>query len=294
MRRLTSNALPGIMLVIIIFWALFAVLLLTGISATANRIESRVGVINNSVTPVNSKLDIVPILSNVQNTAGQIRESAAPLTGIIDSVVDSASSIATTAQQILGSAESINKSAKSINETVLLINPTVRSIRSTISSIEDTANSINGYVHTIGASFVGVIDNVYDIKTRIVLASTEADDIIRSAQGILGDLDSVIVQVDVINNNAKGIASSPILLNQANAGVLQQMATAGAQGPAPQQVALPNFDLLPQIPALGIPALPLPPAAQLPLDLGKVLQGLPLLSDTGNLLGGLVGAGAPK
>ncbi|MGH3514776.1 MAG: hypothetical protein ACRDRB_21255, partial [Pseudonocardiaceae bacterium] len=70
-QRLTSQALPGIMLVIVILWALTAVIFLTGILAAANRIESRVGQINSSLTPINSKLNTVPILTKVSDTANQ-------------------------------------------------------------------------------------------------------------------------------------------------------------------------------------------------------------------------------
>ncbi|MGH3836340.1 MAG: hypothetical protein ACRDSF_11640 [Pseudonocardiaceae bacterium] len=293
MRRLSSNALPGIMLVIIIFWALFAVLLLTGILSTANRIESRVGVINDSVTPINSKLDTVAVLTQVQDTALQIRDAAAPLTGIIDNVVNSASSIDNSAKSILGSAESINASVKTINASVLEINTSVQSIAPALETILASATEINATVNQIGPNFVQVVDLVYDIKTRIVVASTQVDDIIRSVNGILGDFDSVIVQVDLINNNAQGIASSPLIMNSGNAGVMSEMIKVSAgQGPAPQ-AGLPTFDLLPAVPALGIPALPLPPTGQLPLDLSKTLQGLPLLSDAGNVLS-MVGGSAPK
>lgn len=284
MRRLSSNALPGIMLVIIIFWALFAVVLLTGILSTANRIESRVGVINDSVTPIDSKLDTVAVLTQVQDTAVQIRDAAAPLTGIIGNVVTSAASIDSSAKQILGSAQSINTSAKTINASVLEINESVSSIAPQLETILASAQSINGTVNEIGPTFIGVVDLVYDIKTRIVVASTQVDDVIRSVNGILGDFDSVIVQVDLINNNAQGIASSPLIMNAGNAGVMSEMVKASSgQGPAPQ-AGLPAFDLLPAVPALGIPAMPLPPIGQLPLDLSKTLQGLPLLSDAGNVL----------
>lgn len=284
MRRLSSNALPGIMLVIIIFWALFAVVLLTGILSTANRIESRVSVINDSVTPIDSKLDTVAVLTQVQDTAVQIRDAAAPLTGIIGNVVTSAASIDSSAKQILGSAQSINTSAKTINASVLEINESVSSIAPQLETILASAQSINGTVNEIGPTFIEVVDLVYDIKTRIVVASTQVDDIIRSVNGILGDFDSVIVQVDLINNNAQGIASSPLIMNAGNAGVMSEMVKASSgQGPAPQ-AGLPAFDLLPAVPALGIPAMPLPPIGQLPLDLSKTLQGLPLLSDAGNVL----------
>jgi hypothetical protein len=69
-------------------------------------------------------------------------------------------------------------------------------------------------------------------------------------------------------------------------------AASGAQGPA-AQAGLPALDLLPPVPTLALPALPLPSSAeQLTSELSKALLGLPVLSDTGDLLG-LVGA-APK
>jgi hypothetical protein len=291
MRRLSSNALPGIMLVIVIFWALFAVLLLTGILSTANRIESRVGVIKNEVVPINNKLDVVPILSQVSDTASQIRDAAAPLTGIIGHVVDSAASIDTSAKQILGTAQQINTSAKSINGTVLEINTSVHSIAPQLVTILDSAESINGSVHTINKSFDGIVSNVYDIRGRIVLASAQVDAIIRLVQGIKGDTGFISDQVDDINENALGIETSPLLLNYSNAGMMREMAKAGGQGPA-AQAGLPALDLLPPLPALGLPTMPLPVVGQLPFDLSKILQGLPLLGDTGDLLG-MVGAG-PK
>ena len=292
MRRLTSNALPGIMLVIIIFWALFAVLLLTGILSTANRIESRVGVINQSVTPINQELDIVPVLANVQDTANQIRDAAVPLTGIIGNVVDSASSIDTTAKQILGTAQSINTSAKSINVQVQEINPTVDSILSSVVKINDNAESINGSVQTISGNFVEIVDNVYDIKGRVGLISAQIDSIIRSVQGIDLDTTGILDRTIQVVENSDRIADNPLLLNGSNSGVMREMLAASArQGPG-AQTGLPNFDLLPQIPQLGLPALPALPTGQLPLDLSKPLVGLPVLSDTGDLLG-LVGT-APK
>lgn len=290
MRRLTSNALPGIMLVIVIFWALFAVLMLTGIISTANRIENRVGVINNSVTPINSKLDVIPVLAQVQDTAGQIRDAAAPLTGIIGNVVTSADSIDLTAKQILGSAESINKSAKSINGQVQTINASVVSIESTLRSIDASASEINDSARSIGGIFIQVVDLGYDIKTRVTIASAQADDVIRETQSINADLDDTLSEVNRILNNATGIASSPLIMNAGNAGVMHEMAVrSGAQGPA-AQAGLPAFDLLPPVPALGVlPALPLPAVDQLPSELSKTLLGLPVLSDAGNVLG-LVGS----
>jgi uncharacterized protein YoxC len=298
MRRLTSQALPGIMLVIVILWALTAVIFLTGILAAANRIESRVGTINSSLTPVNSKLNTVPVLTNVTETANQIRDAAANLSPTIGRIVDSASSIDSSLKQVNDAVGPINKSAKQINGSVLLINGSVHQIAPNLVTVLGNAKSINARVHSIDGELAKTLDNVYDIRSRVVVVTGQADDIIRTAKDIKGDTGFIRQQVGTagfigtVNGNAFGIETSPILLRLGNAGVFQAMAAASArQDPAAAQTELPALDLLPQISALGLPGLPMPGAVPLPSMLGNILQGLPIVGDTGDLLG-LVGAPA--
>ena len=132
MRRLTSQALPAIMLVIVILWALTAVIFLTGILATANRIESRVGVINSALTPTAHKLTTLPILNNVTDNANQIRDAAANLSPTIGRIAGSAASIDASLKSVNDTVPSINKSAKEINASVLDIYRSVRSIAATL------------------------------------------------------------------------------------------------------------------------------------------------------------------
>jgi len=134
MRRLTSPALPGIMLVIVIIWALVAVIFLTGILAAANRIESRVNVINSSLTPTAHKLTVLPILNNVVNNANQIRDAAADLSPTIGRIGASAASIDENLKSVNNTVPSINKSAKEINASVSKIHSNVTSIASTLGS----------------------------------------------------------------------------------------------------------------------------------------------------------------
>ena len=132
MRRLTSQALPWIMLVIVILWALTAVIFLTGILATANRIESRVGVINSALTPTAHKLTTLPILNNVTDNAKQIRDAAANLSPTIGRIAGSAASIDASLKSVNHTVPSINKSAQEINASVLDIYRSVRSIAATL------------------------------------------------------------------------------------------------------------------------------------------------------------------
>jgi hypothetical protein len=286
------------MLVIVILWALVAVIFLTGILAAANRIESRVGQINSSLTPINNKLNTVPILTNVSNTANQIREAAANLSPTIGRIADSASSIDASLKQVGDTVGPINKSAKQINASVLEINRSVQTIGPNLVTIRGLTGTINASVHSIDGELAGTLNDVYDIRGRVALVTGQADDILRTARHIHGDSSSISAIVGVagiprtVNGNAHGIESSPLLLRSANAGVLREMAAASArQDPASGQAILPSLDLLPQISALGLPELPALPAGPLPSMLTSLLNQLPVVGDTGDLLSQVV---APK
>ena len=138
MRRLTSPALPAIMLAIIILWALTAVIFLTGILATANRIESRVHVINSALTPTARKLTTLPVLNDVASNANQIRDTAANLSPTIGRIADSAGSIDDSLKSVNNTVPSINKSAKQINSSVLDIYRSASSIASTLGRVRDS------------------------------------------------------------------------------------------------------------------------------------------------------------
>jgi hypothetical protein len=287
MRRLTSTALPGIMLAIVVLWALTAVIFLTGILAAANRIESRVGVINNALTPINSKLNTVPVLTQVSNTANQIRDAASNLSPTIGRIADNAATIDQSLKSVNDVVGPINKSAKQINASVLTINNSVNTIGPNLITVLGNAQSINRTVHSIDGQLAGTLDNVYDIRARVVTVTGQADDINRSAKTIDGDTSIISNAVGTapfpgtVNGDAFGIETSPILLNLRNAGVMREMiAASGRQDPAAAQASL-----------LGLPALPALPTTQLPSVLTNLLQGLPVLGDTGDLLGQVV---APK
>jgi uncharacterized protein YoxC len=289
------------MLVIVVLWALTAVIFLTGILAAANRINNRVGVINSSLTPINAKLNTVPVLAKVSDAANQIRDAAANLSPTIGRISESASSIDSSLKQVNDSVGPINKAVKQINTSAREINQSVGQIAPTLVSVLGSAKSINALVHSIDGQLAGTLDNVYDIRSRVAVVTGQADDILRNARDIKGDTGFIRNVVGTapftgtINGNAYKIETSPILLRSANAGVMREMAAASArQDPAAAQQGLPALDLLPEISALGLPALPVPaPAQQLQSVLTNLLQGLPIVGDTGDLLG-LVGAAPPK
>src|SRR5918997_1523627 len=96
-----ATMLPGVMLVIIIFWALAAVLMLTGTLINAREIEDTVEVINGEVATtdgIDKDLDNVKELVSVRRDVVDIRDAAEPLTGQAD--------------QIIGAAGAINRNAR--------------------------------------------------------------------------------------------------------------------------------------------------------------------------------------
>ncbi|MGH3852663.1 MAG: hypothetical protein ACRDR6_04025 [Pseudonocardiaceae bacterium] len=297
-KRLQLQALPAIMLVIVVLWALVAVIFLTGTLAAADDISIRVGVINSSLTPINSKLNALPVLMQVSDNANKIRDAAAGLSPTIGRIADSAGSIDSSLKQVNDAVGPINKAVNAINGSVLAINKSVSTVGPNLVSVLGSAKSINSNVHSIDGELSGTLDNVFVARGEVVLINDEVDDVIRSVRDIKGDLDYVKQQVGTarfpgtVNGDAFGIETSPILLRSGNAGVFKEMALASTrQDPVTGQLGLPTLDLLPQISALGLPALSLPVPVQIPTLLGNVLQGLPIVGDTGDILG-ILGAGS--
>jgi len=289
-QRFKSNALPGLMLVIIVFWALSAVLMLTGTLGAANRIDERVKTINSDVAPIDTELDTVPILTDVSKTASDIRTAAAPLTGGLGKVLEDVGTIDTSAKAILVSASEINGKVKTINTSAKEINGSVNEIGPAIFTIEDTANEINGTVDSINGSFVGINAYVQRIQNNLVTTSKQVDKIITQVTELKQDTGTISPIVDQININAERIRASPVVLNPANASVMHQTITASTLAP-PGTAGVPDLSsLLPQLQGITGGPLPVVPLlGPLPL-LGLPLLDLPLLGDTGSLLS-LVGGG---
>jgi methyl-accepting chemotaxis protein len=242
------------MLVIVVLWALTAVIFLTGILAAANRIESRVGVINNALNPINQKLNTVPVLTQVSNTANEIRDAASNLSPTIGRIADNASTIDQSLKSVNNVVGPINKSAKEINASVLTINQSVNTIGPNLITILGNAQSINRTVHSIDGELAGTLDNVYDIRSRVVTATNQADDIDRTAKTIKGDTSFISNVVGTapfagtVNGDAFGIETSPLLLRASNGAVIRKMiAESHGQDPAAGQQSLSSLDQLPQI-----------------------------------------------
>ncbi len=162
----TAPLLPGILLVIIIFWALAAVLMLTGTLINAREIKDTVDVINSEVQPIDRDLDSVKLAGETVKISGRIDRAAKPLSGQLTQVNSAAQDINDSAKAILVTAGSINRTAKEINGTATAINGTVTSINGNVVSINGTVNSIGANVSSIGSRVSSIGGSVGSINSR--------------------------------------------------------------------------------------------------------------------------------
>jgi len=238
-----ATMLPGLLLVIVIFWALAAVLMLTGTLINAREIQDTVEVINGEVSStdgIDKDLDSVKELVKTRKTVASIRDAADPLTGQADQIISTAGAINRNAKSILGTAGSINTTAKSINSTVVSINQSVNSIGASVVQINQRVNSIGASVSSINtlarsiatavgppgatdatsikasvtrilADLSGVNRTVPSIDRGVAAINGRADRAINLARGIKSDFDGILSGVNKIDAHANSIDCAPLL-----------------------------------------------------------------------------------
>lgn len=238
-----ATMLPGLVLVILIFWALAAVLMLTGTLINANEIEDTVEVINAEVSStdgIDKDLDSVKELEQTRKTVASIRDAAEPLSGQAEQIITAAGAINKSAKSILSTAGSINTTAKSINGTVRSINASVNSIGGSVVQINQRVNSIGGNVSTINSrarsifasvgpagatdstsikasvtrilSELRIVDSeVVSIDSGVAAINRRAQTAIDTARAIKGDFGNVLSTVTEIDKHANSIDCAPLL-----------------------------------------------------------------------------------
>jgi uncharacterized protein YoxC len=220
-----ATMLPGVMLVIIIFWALAAVLMLTGTLINAREIDDTVDVINAQVSStdgIDKDLDNVKELVSVRRDVVEIREAAEPLTRQADQIISAAGSINRRARSILGTAGSINETADSINTTVRSINTSVGSIGSSVVQINQRVGTIGGSVGQINRTARSILTavgppgatdpssikaSVNRILRQLTALHPETRSIDRGVAAINGRADRAIDTVRGIKGDFEGIRS---------------------------------------------------------------------------------------
>lgn len=229
--------LAGAILVIVVAWALAAVLMLTGTLTNAREINRRVKLVNAQVGPIYKNLAFVKLAQRTGRISAKIRLAAQNLSTELNQVIASAGDIDTKVASILTKARSINGTVGSINGNVVAINGNAHAINGTVHSINSNVQSISASVASIGgrvASIHSRVDTVagavgpvgahdksinadvtlirarlgttlttaQSIRGGVVGINNHADAVIALAQALKGDFDNVISTVGTAINTA--------------------------------------------------------------------------------------------
>ena len=232
-----APALPMIALVVIIAWALAAVLMLTGTLINAREIENTLPLINNEVQPIDQDLDNVKLAEETARISGRIRRRAAPLSDQADQIIEVAGNIDGRVATILDTAGTINDTAGSINETARSINGSVNSINDTVSSINGKVVSINDTVNSIQANALSINRTADSIGVKVTTINARVGSIFRRV-GAPGATDRSIKGA-VTRITRKFVLLDPVTKdidegNENNEGVddINERATRGLRGVA--------------------------------------------------------------
>jgi hypothetical protein len=125
-----DDGVVGVNLVLVIAFALYAVIMLSRTTLAAKQIDDRVRVIVTEVGPGSnvSRLDETQKLNTIGKTAEDILTAAKPLSGQAQQILDAAKSIDNTVSAINANANEINATVHSINATASALLPVVANI----------------------------------------------------------------------------------------------------------------------------------------------------------------------
>ncbi len=146
-RARDESGVVAVNLVLVLAFALFAVIMLTRTTVAASQIDDRVKKIRGEVGSVDEELNNVSLLDQTSATAAQIDTATRNLSRQAGEIVTLAKSIDRTVQGILSNATSINLTVGSIGGTVRSIQPTVRAIDAGVAGINARVARVRFHVH---------------------------------------------------------------------------------------------------------------------------------------------------
>jgi hypothetical protein len=191
----TSRHLPQVVLVILLAWALTAVVILTGTLINAREIDRRVVYINSQLAPINQHTGYIQLAGKINIVASHILSDVPTLAPGLSKTNAYVGDILSTVHKILATARQINTKVLGIGATVGTIHATVLTINSTVTSIHsDVVGSITPKLTRTGADVQTIHSNV--------------DSILSDVQSILSSVRNIQTGVIAINDKATTIQST--------------------------------------------------------------------------------------
>ncbi len=166
-HRLRGEAgIVGLNLVIVLAFALYAVIQLSRTTLAAQQIDDRVKTIKATVEPIDQDLTNVPKLDDTVRISGEILTATKPLEAQANDILTSARSIDGTVSSILSNATSINSTVRSIRGTADTLAPVVRSINDGAATINRQADQAIVLVRGVEIDLGNVLAHVGVDGTR--------------------------------------------------------------------------------------------------------------------------------
>jgi len=159
-RMRGEAGIVGANLVIVLAFALYAVIQLSRTTLAASQIRDRVDVIESTVEPIDQDLTNVPKLDDTARIAEEILNAVRPLNDQAQTIVATAGSIDRTVSGILSNAQSINGSVRNIRGTATTLAPVVRSINDGVATINRQADRGIDLVRAIQGDTSNVLNQV--------------------------------------------------------------------------------------------------------------------------------------
>ena len=193
-----GRGMAPVVLVVLIAFALLAVLFLTGTLLAARSIDRSVNTAKTGINPVVGEIGkdakFIKEAKTIAETSGKILTAAKPLSKQLDAIEQTArTGIDPKLKSVLGQVGDINEVAGSINTNVLQIG-------SSVGAIQGSATSIGGNVGSINASARSILRRARSINGS-------ADLILSDGSAILSRVQSIDIRVADINRNADNIDS---------------------------------------------------------------------------------------
>ena len=210
MRRPSSRderGIVGVVLTIVIIFALLAVIELTRTLEAAQQINTTVMNITGSVQGANAHLN-TGCKTGTSNAELNCPTDALP---VLNTTVGEVAAIDAAAKPLSGEASQILASVNSINTTATAILANASSINGTVHSIGGLAGSINSSVNGIHSSLDSVGSDVNNIQAGVALINQNADTVIGTVNGIKGDTSTINGQAGSIKTQATNICNAHIL-----------------------------------------------------------------------------------
>ena len=171
-RRRGERGVVGVNLVLVIAFALYAVIMLSRTTLAAKQIDDRVRVIVTEVGPGSnvSRLDETQKLNTIGKTAEDILAAARPLSGQAQTIINTAKSIDNTVSAINANANEINGTVKSINSTASALLPVVQQINGdgSLDPITGGVSAINMRADIAKPIVAGISSDLGQVSVRDV------------------------------------------------------------------------------------------------------------------------------